>query len=102
MLAQMPWRVYEEWAIYAREEPFGQLALRLGYAAAALGNLLAKPKHRRSWQPADFMPDAPLPTPTRQAQTNADQHLAQMLMFTKIVGGKVIDKRKDKKRAGRD
>lgn len=101
MLAQMPWRVFEEWAIYAREEPFGQLALRLGYAAAALGNLLAKPKRKRAWQPSDFMPDAPLPTPTRQAQADADQHLAQMMIYTRMVGGKVIDKRKQK-RASRD
>lgn len=103
MLSGMPWRVYREWALYAREEPFGQMALRLGYASASLGNLLAKPKHRRAWQPADFMPDAPLPAPQwtpAEAQQHADNQVAQVALLTRMLGGTVIDKRK--KNARRD
>jgi len=81
MLACMPHRVFEEWLQYHREEPFGQMPFRLGYASALLGTLLAKPKGRRAWRPDDFMPDAlpPPPPPTPDQQFNQIYGIALMM-----------------------
>jgi hypothetical protein len=87
----MPWRVWREWLQYAEVEPFGaeSLGLRIGYAAAALASMWGKPKNRKAWKASDFMPDfqraARKPTP--------DDLFAKMVMVTKLMGGRVIDKR---------
>lgn len=87
MLARMPYRIFEDWLAYHEEEPFGQMPFRLGYAAAALGNLWAKPKGKRAWQPTDFMPDR---APSARIE-GPNQQLNKMLSITTMLGGKIND-----------
>jgi len=90
MLARMPHRVFRQWIQFYNEEPFGAEAdgVRLGYAAAALGNLLGQPKGRRSWKPEDFMPDF-----KPQAPKTPEQQIEHLKTITKMMGGEIIDKR---------
>jgi len=88
MLARMPYRIFEEWVEFHREEPFGQMPFRMAYAGALLGTLLSKPKGKSAWEPADFMPD---PSP-EEPIPNADRNLNQMLFVASMMGAEVIDK----------
>ena len=85
MLSRMPNRVLEEWLRYEQEEPFGQLPLRIGFAAAALGNLLAKPKGRRSWRSRDFMPDV------ERKRSSADDQMGTIYGIAKLFGAEIKD-----------
>jgi len=87
MLARMPHRIFEEWLQYHREEPFGQMPFRLGYASASLGTLLAKPKGKRAWRPRDFMPDE-LPAPTPRSPK---QQLDQIYGIALMMGAEIRD-----------
>jgi hypothetical protein len=83
----MPARIYSEWLQFHAEEPFGQEALRLGYAFAALGTLTAKPRGKRAWEAADFMPD---PRQER-APATPDQQFGKLLMIATVLGAEVKD-----------
>ena len=96
VLEQLPWRVYKEWIDYFARDPFDELSLggRIGFAAASLGNLLAKPKGRRGWLASDFMPGE------RKAEeavgTSPTTQFNKLRMLSMQLGSKFIDKR-DKK-----
>lgn len=87
MLAAMPHRIFEEWMRYDEAEPFGQLSLRIGFAAAALGNLLGKPKGKRAWQPSDFMPDMR----KSKRDTSPDNQVGQIYAIAKMFGSEIKD-----------
>ena len=102
MLTRMPVRIYEEWARFYAEEPFGESPLRLGFAAANLGNLLGTRKDHRSWGPGDFMPyGAPSSggraAPARTPGKTADQQVAHLVHVSRQMGWTVVDKRGEKK-----
>jgi len=100
-MRQMPWRIYQDWIRFSQEEPFGEMPLRLGYAAAQLGNLVAKPKYGSGWETGQFMPYG-APGTKSQGETKvtkytgktADQQAANFLAFAREMGIPVIDKRK--------
>ena len=88
LLERMPYRILEEWMAYEEQEPFGQLALRIGYATASLGNLLAKPKGRRAWRPSDFMPD----NPRRQSKrVSPDRQMDQIYGIAVMMNAEIKD-----------
>ena len=103
MMRQMPWRVYQEWLQFSEEEPFGEMPLRLGYAAAQLGNLVSKPKYGSGWETGQFMPYGAPGTKSRQVEDgrsakyagkSADQQAANFLAFAREMNIPVNDKRK--------
>ena len=87
MLERMPHRILLEWLQYDDEEPFGQIPLRLGYATAALGNLWGKPKGKRAWQAADFMPDRRVVRPV----ASADKQMDTIYMAAQLLGAEIKD-----------
>jgi hypothetical protein len=96
MLANMPQRIFEDWMIFYQDEPFGQIPLRLGYAAAGLGNLLGKPKGRRAWKPEQFMPDVP----RRKSTSRPDRQLGKIFAIAKMFGATINDPKGVLKRYG--
>jgi len=64
--------------------------LRVGYAAAQLAQLWGKPKGKKAWAPSDFMPNFDGPRKAASPQ----QWLDRMVTITKLMGGKIINKRK--------
>jgi len=101
MLAAIPWRIWQEWIQYHNEEPFGQLPMRIGFAASGLGNLLGRQKGKPAWKATDFMPDVDY-DPQRQQEhkpgKTADQQVGHIMWVSKMMGWPVIDKRADKQR----
>jgi len=98
MMAAMPWRIYQEWLRFYEAEPFGETPLRLGYAAAMLGNLLGKPKHGLGWKMGQFMPyGAPVsqgqPVGRRKAGKTDKEQADHVLSMAMMGGWTVIDKR---------
>jgi len=95
MLARMPHRVFRQWRQLYEEEPFGVEAdgIRLGYAAAALAGVWGKPKGRRGWRPKDFMPEFAF----KKHVETPDEQVERLKAITLMMGGTVIDKRKDAK-----
>jgi len=99
MLARMPWRVWNEWILYHQEEPFGQMPLRLGFAAAGLGGMLGERKDKRQWSAADFMPDRERTEQSTERSgqrtgANADAIASAWMSFAGTMGIPVVDKRK--------
>ena len=88
MLAQMPHRIFQDWLKYSQEEPFGQMPMRLGYASAMLGSLLGKPKGRRGWKVADFMPDNLERAPKK---TSPEEQLNKIHFIAQMMGAKIVD-----------
>jgi len=103
MLAEIPWRVWQEWIQFYNEEPFGQIPMRLGFAAASLAGLLGERKNKLPWKASDFMPDVDYDPgdggqPQRHyAGKSPDEQAAGFLLFAQQMGIKVVDKRGEKK-----
>lgn len=87
MLAQMPWRIWQEWQRFLTEEPIGQEPdnLRTSYLATILANLLG----RRKGQPPYRMEDFRLSFQVRKA-VGPDELLQKILLANHMLGGETI------------
>jgi len=68
MLAEISSRDFAGWMAYSRLEPWGEERddLRMGIIASTIANA-NRPKNRKAYTPADFMPDFEIET-EEQAQ----------------------------------
>jgi len=89
----MPYRLWREWEEYEKIEPFGEKRadLRMGFAMAQLAAALgSKPKGQKGWRPKDFMPNF---TRAKAKSKTPRQIYDHMIAVTRLMGGKIIDKR---------
>lgn len=98
----MPWSVYVKWQDYFQRDPFNEnwMGVRLGYAVAGLANLVSGLTYvvvkgfggrgkRVKFKPKDFMPKLQ----QKRKYVSPNDMFTKMLTATKLLGGKVIDKR---------
>ena len=87
-------KTYLEWQRYAALEPFDEerADLRAGIVAATIANVMTGGrKGGKMFSPADFMPLADKPKPRKRT---AEDMLYQVRVLNKLMGGRVVDKRK--------
>ena len=92
MMSAIPWRVYQDWQRFYQVEPFGDEAngLRLAFGLANIGNLLGKPKGKKSWKVDDFRARFKKPG---QSKSSPEEQLSKVMLANQMMGGKFVDKR---------
>lgn len=93
MRANMPWRVWQGWITYAKEEPFGEerADLRIAQLAALMANAWLRNKGQRRFRISDFMFDFD----TSRTHKAPDALVEKVFTLNKAFGGTFIDKREE-------
>lgn len=96
MLAIMPFRVFREWVLYARLEPFGERRadLRAAIIASTMANLWGRKKGQRPYKLDRFMPDFDAGARPTSVGKSPDQIFEQIKVLNQLMGGSFVDKRK--------
>lgn len=99
MLSAMPLRVLMDWMAYDAQDPIGERRddLRAGIIASTVANSVmavlnsfSKTKRRRTFSPADFMPEFKKP---ETIEETTKRHHQTALALTKEFGGDIVYKK---------
>lgn len=90
MLARMPTRIFNEWAEFYRDEPFGEWRadLRSAIIAATVAGTVPQKKGARRPRVEDFIAQN-LITPQSTAQVSDEQRLKNALTVAQMRGAKI-------------
>lgn len=101
MLADLPYRVWREWKLYYRSDPFDGVRgdIRTAQLSAIMANAWFRDKKRRKpWTIEDWMPKYGDAEPEREPESEeerAERLLAYVRDLNTIFGGDTVDGARD-------